>query len=187
MFNFLFGFIWTAFTTLIFIICLAVPGEQRGGSAMTLPTFLILILFEVIGLCLLIGGLKKIIKDKKTKKHGIKCYGVVSDIQPTGASVNGEPEYKAILNFINPETNKLETIEEIIGLNYNNYPIGSYVLCKYYQGDINLENIVSENEIPEDIKKYLIPSQQGSNYSNLEFSADREYVTIDGVQYKKVQ
>lgn len=35
MFNFLFGFIWTAFTTLIFIICLTVPGEQRGGSTMT--------------------------------------------------------------------------------------------------------------------------------------------------------
>ena len=61
------------------------------------------------------------------------------------------------------------------------------MLCKYYQGDINLENLVSENEIPGDVKKYLVPSQQIPNYTNLEFSADKEYVTIDGVQYKKNQ
>ena len=73
-----------------------------------------------------------------------------------------------------------------IGFNYNKYPINSYVLCKYYQGDINLENLVFENEIPGDIKKHLAPNQQMSNYSNLEFSVDKEYVTIDGVQYKKI-
>ena len=135
---------------------------------------------------MLISGLRKIIKDRKTKSHGIKCYGIVSDIQTTGSYVNDNPEYKAILNFVNPETNQLETIDEIIGFDCNKYPIDSYVLCKYYQGDINLENLVSENEIPGDIKKYLVPSQQVPNYSNLEFSADREYVTIDGVQYKKI-
>lgn len=186
MFKFLFGLVWTAFVTPIFIMCLVVPGEQRGGVDMNPFLFIFFILFEVIGLYMLISGLRKIIKDRKTKNHGIKCYGIVSDIQTTGSYVNGNPEYKAILDFVNPETNQLETIEEIIGFDYNEYPIDSYVLCKYYQGDINLENLVSENEIPGDIKKYLVTSQQVPNYSNLEFSADREYVTIDGVQYKKI-
>ena len=187
MFKLLFGLIWTAFVTPIFIMCLVIPGEQRGGVDMNPFLFIFFILFEAIGLYMLISGLSKIIKDRKTKNHGIKCYGIVSDIQMTGSYMNGNPEYKAKLDFINPKTNQLETIEEIIGFDYNKYPINSYVLCKYYQGDINLENLVPENEIPVEIKKYLVPNQLVPNYSNLEFSADREYVIIDGVQYKKVQ
>ena len=187
MFKFLFGLVWTAFVTPIFIMCLVAPGEQRNGADMDPFLFIFFIVFEVIGLYMLISGLRQIIKDRKTKKHGIKCYGIVRDIQTTGSYVNDKPEYKAILDFVNPETNQLETIEEILGFDYNKYPIDSYVLCKYYQGDINLENLVSENEIPGDIKKHLVPSQQMPNYTNLEFSADKEYVTIDGVQYKKNQ
>lgn len=187
MFNFIFGLIWTAFVTPIFIMCLVAPGEQRGGIDMNLSLFIVFILFEFIGLYLLVSGLKKIIKDKKTKKYGIQCYGIIREIQETGASVNDNPEYKAILHFLNPETNQIETIEEIIGLDYNKYPINSYILCKYYQGDINLENLISENEVPGAIKKYLVPAQQVSNYSNLEFSSDKEHVIIDGVKYKKMQ
>lgn len=184
MFKFLFGLIWTAFVTPIFIMCLVVPGEQRGGADMNPVLFIFLALFEVIGLYLIISGLRQIIKDRKTKKYGIPCYGIVRDIQTTGSSVNDRPEYKAILDFVNPETNQLETIEEIIGFDDNKYPINSYVLCKYYKGDINLENLVSENETPGYIKEQLVPKQVPNN-TNLEFSADREYVTIDGVQYKK--
>lgn len=115
MFKFLFGFVWTAFVTPIFIMCLVVPGEQRNGVDMDPFSFIFFIVFEVIGLYMLISGLRQIIKDRKTKKHGIICYGIVSDIQTTGSYVNGKPEYKAILDFVNPETNQLETIEEIIG------------------------------------------------------------------------
>ena len=187
MFKFLFGLAWTAFVTPIFIMCLVVPGEQRGGVDMNPFLFIFFILFEVIGLYLLISGLRKLIKDWKTKNQGIQCYGIVRDIQVTGSYVNDKPEYKAVLDFVNPETNQLETIEEIIGFNYNKYPINSYILCKYYQGDINLENLISENEISGDIKSCLVPNQQVPNYSNIEFSADKEYVTIDGVKYKRVQ
>ena len=187
MFKFIFGLVWTAFITPIFILCLVVPGEQRGGVDMNPFLFIFFILFELIGLYLLISGLIKIIKDKKTKKYGVQCYAVIDDIQETGSYVNNNPEYKAILNFVNPVTHQVETIEEIIGFDYNKYPINSYILCKYYQNDINLENLIYENEVPEDIKKQLVPKQQVPNYSNLEFSSDREYVTIDGIQYKKNQ
>lgn len=187
MFEFLFGLAWVTFVTPIFILCLVVPGEQRNGADMNLFLFAFFVLFEVIGVFMIIRGLRKIIKDKKTKKHGINCYGIVNDIKVTGSYVNGNPEYKAIIEFVNPETNQLGSIEEIIGFDHNKYPINSYVLCKYYQGDINFENIVPENEIPGDIKKYLVPKQQVPNYFNLEFSDDREYVTIDGVKYKKIQ
>lgn len=187
MFKLIFGLVWTAFITPIFIMCLVIPGEQRGGVDMNLFLFIFFIVFEFIGLYMLISGLKQIIKDNKTKKHGIQCYGIISEIQETGSYVNGNPEYKAMLHFLNPETNQIETIEEIIGFDYNKYPINSYVLCKYYQGDINLESHVYENEVPEFIKNYLVPMQQVPDYFALEFSPDKEYVTIDGIQYKKMQ
>ena len=68
MFNFIFGLIWTAFVTPIFIMCLVIPGEQRNGADMNLFLFTFFVVFELIGLYLLISGLKKIIKDKKLCK-----------------------------------------------------------------------------------------------------------------------
>ena len=187
MFQFLFGLAWSALITPIFVVCLVIPGAERGGADMSPLLFIFLLIFELIGLVMLILGLRKIIRDIKTKMHGVPCYGLVCDIGCTGASMNDNPEFKAIMTIINPETNQLETIDEIIGFDDDKYPINSYVLCKYYKGDINLGNIVNENEVPGDIKKRLVPRHQTPNYSNLEFSEDREYVTIDGVQYKKNQ
>lgn len=155
MFELIFGSIWTAFVTPIFLFCLFVPGEQRGGADMNLPLFAIFVLFEYVGIYVLTRGLKTVIKDIKTKKYGIECYGIVSNIKPTGARANNNPEFKAIIDFINPETNEVDTLEEIIGFNYNKYPVYTYVLCKYYQGDINIEHSIPEDEVPSDIKKYI--------------------------------
>lgn len=187
MFKLIFGLIWTFFVTFIIIVCLVVPGEQGKAMDMSLPLFIYLTLFELIGLFMLSGGLKKIIKDKRTKTNGMHCYGIIRDIQVTGSYINNDPEYKAIIDFVNPETDKVENTEEIIGFKYNEYPINSYILCKYYQGDINLESTISESMVPEEIKKALAPAKKITDYSSIEFSSDGEYVTIDGVQYKKNQ
>lgn len=187
MFQLIFGIIWTSFVTPIFIMCLVIPGEQRNGADMNLFLFIFFLVFEAIGIFLIAGGSKKIIKDRKTKKHGKPCYGMVIGILESGTYVNGSPEYKATLQFVNPENNQLETIEEIVGFDYNRYPIDSFVQCKYYEGDINLESLVPEDVIPEEIKNQLIMNRQEHNESNLEFSDDKEYVVIDGVQYKKNQ
>jgi len=188
MFKFKFGLVWTLFVTPIFIMCLVIPGEQRNGIDMNIFLFIFFIVFEIIGLYMLISGIKTIIKDKKTKKYGTQCFGIVRDIQQTGAYVNDNPEYKALLDIVNPETNQIEKIEEIVGFDYRKYPINSYIQCKYYEGDINIDRVVAENEIPGGIKRMIIPigQQQKPEYIDLEFSPDREYVTIDGVKYKKI-
>lgn len=189
MFKFIFGLIWTAFVTPVFIMCLLIPGEQRNGADMNIFLFLFFMVFETVGIYLIISGLKQIIKDKKTKKYGTQCFGIVRDIIHTGSYYNDKPEYKAVLDIVNPETNQIESLEEIIGFNDNKYPVNSYVQCKYFEGDINFDKAVSENEIPGGIKRLLVPIKQQHEkpeYMDLEFSPDREYVTIDGVKYKKV-
>lgn len=193
MFSLLFGLFWTAVVTPIFVMCLVIPAEQRHGAEMDPLLFIVFVIFELIGLYMIYYGLKRIIKDRKTKRHGVQCYGIIYDIQFTGTYYNDKPEYKAVVYFVNPETYQLENLEEIIGFDNTKYPIKSYVLCKYYQGDINIENIVSENEIPGDTKRKIdailstINTNQGPNYSNLEFSEDREEVVIDGITYKRVE
>lgn len=96
--------------------------------------------------------------------------------------INEAPEYKAKIELINPETNQREVLDEIIGLNYFKYPVNSYVLCKYFQGDVNIISIVPESEVPSFIKKSLPVIN-----TDIKYSDDKEYVNIDGINYKKVQ
>ena len=152
----LFGIIWTAFMTPIYLMCLIVPGEERGGIDMNAPLFIFLTIFELIGIYMIFVGIKKLIKDKKTDLYGLECYGIIRNILPTGVIVNNKPEYKAIIEFVNPETYETEDTEEIIGFDYNKYTKDFYVLCKYYEGDINLGSIIYDNEeVPTEIKNKL--------------------------------
>lgn len=185
MFNFTFGLIWLAITTPIFLLFILVPGAERGGAEVSLIPVLGFITFEVIGFYLLISGLKQIIKNRKTEKHGTQCFGMICDIQKTGAYSNGKAEYKAKVYFINPETRGIEKLEEIIGFDYNKYQIGSYIKCKYYQDDINISDQIQDYEVPEYIREYLDVYRPTPDISDIEFSSDREYVIIDGVRYRK--
>ena len=204
MFYLIFGIIWTLFTSIfVFAFCgsmfsyTSINGEPGRLSFNFNPELLIpsliIAVFLIVGIYLIVKGARQVIRDSKTKKYGIPCYGIVQNIKPTGVSINEQPEFKALLDIINPNTNQVENIEEVVGLNPNKYPIGSYVLCKYYEGDINFERIVQPSEISSSYRELLKPVNYTSgvpnefmSYTNLEFSPDREYVTIDGVKYKKV-
>jgi len=165
MFKLKFGAIWTIFTTIVFAIFILVPASVRNGDEVSLMPVLILGLFEVVGIFLLVSGAKQVIKDKKTSKYGLQCYGIIREILQTGSYVNNRPEYKAIVEFINPESQQLQSVEEIIGFDYNKYPVGYYVMCKYYEGDINLEYPVDETQTPEDVKKLLTVQTPINPYS----------------------
>lgn len=159
MFKLKFGILWTTITTAVFALFVFVPANVRNGDEVSLMPVLILGLFEVVGIILLVSGAKQVIKDKKTSKYGLQCYGIVRQILQTGSYVNNRPEYKAVIDFVNPESQQVQSIEEIIGFDYNKYPVNYYVMCKYYEGDINLEYPVDESQAPEDVKKVLAIAQ----------------------------
>ena len=152
------GFMLIAFSLIILVTFLNTTYSisQLGGY---LATLAVLTLFSVIGIICIIIGLTKSLKDKKTKKKGKECYAIVREHEETDTgtttSTGNKKEYKAILEFINPETNEIDDIEEIIGLYPNKYPVDSYLLCKYYKGDITIEKVLKEDEVPENIKKEL--------------------------------
>ena len=152
--------------------------------ALLMP-LVIISMFFIISIISLIVEIIAFVKNNKTKKYGTLCYGIVQDIKSTGLYINEQPEYKAILDIVNPNTNQLERVDENVGFNYNKFPIGSYVLCKYYNGDINFERIAHPSEVSSSLKELLKPIDYVSSVNDVEFSDDQEYVTIDGIKYKK--
>ena len=157
-----------------------------GTFALTGP-FILILLFDVIGAYLIISGGVIIISNIKTKRKGVQCYGVVRGINAKYQVVGDRMEYKAIIQIVNPETNQLEDFEENIGSDCDKYPVYSGVLCKYYQGDVNIIKKIDISEIPDKVKKRLIIMQGNLNNGKVEFSPDGEYVTINGIKYKKKQ
>lgn len=174
------GLFLISFFILFFIMCFCF-GENESENFVGL---LVPGLFLFIGLRLLISGFLKMLKDWKTKKHGEQCYAIIKDIQATGVLNCDHPEYKAIMSFVNPITYQVETIEEIIDFDKTKYPSNSYVLCKYFKNDINIESAVSKNDVPGDIKKLLLTSKEC--VSNLFMSIDGKFIIIDGYVYEKI-
>ena len=140
--------------------------------------------FGSIGTLLIILGLIYLVKELNTQRYGKECYGKVEDIKESGASINEQPEYISTVLIINPETSQIEEYQENTGYNVDRYPIGSFVLCKHYKKDINVDHLVPEEEVPLSIRERLdtVPIESSSE---IELSVDRDYITIDNIKYKK--
>ena len=191
MFELVFGIIWTLFTSIFAFVFIS------AGDDVPSLLVLMLIAFVVIGVYLIFIGAKKVIKDSKTNKFGIECFGIVRSVEPTNVYINDRPQYRTNIDIVNPNTLQLEQLSEVTGTNYYKYPINSYVKCKYYEGDINIIGMIIENDIPGDYKKLLVPNNNSNtsfsdpfnpappSYSDISFSEDRQTVTIDGETYIK--
>jgi len=150
MFKLKFGIIWTLFVSIVFGIVLFIPASKRGGDEISPGMILFLMLFEAIGIWMLVGGTKQIITDKKTDKYGSLAYGRIVGIRRTGAYVNGVPELEAVIATYIPEENKVKLFSEIIGIGNLNYRPGMYLLLKHFESDVNIVQTLQEKSIPFD-------------------------------------
>lgn len=183
----IFGVIWTIFIAFFTLGAYGTNGNVTVNgnlvshdefSSMLFPK-IIIGLFWVIGFWLIFQGLKKIIKDSTTNKNGEICFGKICNIYHSGTYVNGYPELKAdILVFI-PSTQETKTISEIIGFDINKYQIDSYVRLKYYNGDVNIEDVVDSSILPLNAQDILVSSRNTENYN----MALNDTIVIDGVEY----
>lgn len=151
----IFGIIWTVFTGVMGILIINSSGtmivngvevSRNDTGAMMIPIIFIGV-FILIGIILIVVGLKKVLKDIATSKNGIETYGVVIDISETGTRVNGRPELKAVVMVI-MEYGHMERFEEIIGFDYSKYPYGEYLKVKQYKDDINIIDRIDGSLIP---------------------------------------
>lgn len=168
------------------IFWLLITGVITGGFIMAADEagifpFFFLAIFWIIGISIFIKGIKKVIANHKTEKLGEDCYGQVKSVYPNGNYVNNAPEFNADFLVYIQSKNTIEQITEKVGFNANKYPINTFVKGKYYNGDINIKEIVDYNSIPLNIS---------ANFSHL-ISEDTnitgdDIITVNGVRYKKI-
>lgn len=60
---------------------------------------LFILLFPLIGLVFVIGGMRRGIKANRLLVHGVFAFGELIDKKPTGTTVNDMPEYKMIFEY----------------------------------------------------------------------------------------
>lgn len=179
MFEFWFGVVWLVFIAVFTIMFIVISVFSGAPFYIPILFLLILSLFWFVGIHLTVKGYKKIKADKETKLYGELCYGIISNIYESGAYVNDNPEYKADLLVYISSRREVELVSEVIGFDYNKYEIGTCVKLKYYNGDINIESVESNNALPYDaeaeIKRY-------KEHYKINLPSD-DTIIIDGVEY----
>ena len=94
---------------------------------------------------------KGAMKNENTETFGEICYGrVVKNV-----SDNNFTEHDSYMYVYIPSLFKLRLLRECIGKDYIKYPPGIYVKLKYYNNDINIEEIVTKEQVPPEILKKL--------------------------------
>lgn len=193
MFEFIFGLIWSLFTMLftwVFYFSngnISVNGKmvtQAEFNAMLFPKIFIGV-FWTVGIVLMFWGLKKIIRNMKTSKIGIECFGKIIKIYPSGTYINGIPELKAdFVVYIDTE-NKVETLSEVIGMNKYKFPIGAWFKLKYYEGDINIGELLKEDQVPLNVVD-IIESTIDNQKPTESIVEDKNIIEINGEKYMKI-
>lgn len=186
------GLIWILFMTIFTWVFYFSGGNisvnvqmvtQEEFNAMLFPKVFIGV-FWIIGIALLFFGLKKIIRNLKTSKNGMECFGKIIKIYPSGTYINGRPELKADFVVYLSEENKVEIISEVIGMDEYKFPRGGWVKLKHYEGDINVVDVVTEYEVPLNIVDMI-----DSTYNEktiLHSEEDENIIEINGQRYMKI-
>lgn len=172
MFLLIFGIVWTLFSALFLIIPIL------AGEGFDL--FIIIpLLFIAIGIVIIVISSKKIIRDKKTDKYGEIGYGIIQSVYNSGTYINGVPELKADVLVYLESQNRVETISEIIGMGRPKYQINAVVKLKYYNGDINfIEEVTNYDYLSENIRIFI-----DNNKTNVD---NNDIIEINGAKYKRI-
>ena len=194
MFELMFGGIWTTITAILTFVfyggfgsggTITVNGEvvsQAQFNAMLWPK-LFFGIFWIIGLAFLIKGLKKLFANMATNFVGKETYGYVVDIINSNGYVNGNPVYNVKIAILQ-KNRQFEEYIETSGLDYDKYPIGTYVKVKHHKNDINILGDAREYDVPLELKNYVeeryIIERQRENEAKGE-----DVIYIDGVRYVK--
>ena len=151
MFNFKFGAAWTVVFTAIFGASYYAFGGQINIKEVRAIALGLFILFESIGIFLMITGAWTVYNDKSTEKRGEISYGRIIKVYPSGAFVNGEAELVADIAAYIPNKKRTKLFSEIIGFDPKKYIPGMYLRLKQHANDVSIVEIVEESEVPNEI------------------------------------
>ena len=195
MFDFIFGLVWTIFTS-IFILGFyfsggnitvnGIPVTQEEFNAMLWPKILFGV-FLLIGLTFLIRGIKHMLTNTTTTLIGREAYGYILTSYPNGTIVNGRPLHDAEI-LVAKTDNTFEIFTENIGGKLSKYYPGSYVKVKYHNKDVNILNSVHDSQVPYATRNRLQNELENEEkYAHYNISGDEskmsDTIIVDGVEY----
>lgn len=179
-----FGFTFT-FSSLVFgIVYFSIAGipsidsiiNSNGFFFEMLFPIVILGIFLIVGITLIVKGFKKLVIDFSTNTKGEECFGKIYNTYNSGVYINESPELKADILVYIPSIGETRVISEVIGFDRLKYPFGSFVKLKYYNGDINLQAVVDEQELPANARAEF-------EKFNLSFLGLEKTIFVNGVEY----
>ena len=116
----------------------------------------VLIAIDALAIYSLILSTKRYIINRNIEKKGLDCYGIVRNVNPDYDYIGEFHDRKLDVEIVNPNTLQLEHIIEEVETVEDEFPVNSYVKCKYNNGYINIIEIVDPKDIPGDAKKLLV-------------------------------
>lgn len=163
---------------------------QAEFSTMLWPK-LFLGVFLVIGIVMIVIGIRKIWCNSTTARYGRETHGIVIDVYPSGSRINGRPILNASVAIIEEDGSIGEYVESI-GMSYTKYRPGYFVKVKHYNGDINILETVEPGMVPYGLKEKLEMNsgfgQQDYNYgfrNDIENTRTSDTIAINGVEYER--
>lgn len=191
MFELFFGLMWTAITAIVTfgfygtngdVYVNDTPVSHETFSAMLWPK-LFFGLFWVVGFFMigkgLFGIIRKTLRKNLINTKGEECFGRVQNVYNPGIYVNEKPGLKADILMYIPSIQDTQTSSKTIGFDKDQYPIGSYVKLKYYNGDINIEGPIDEFELPSDVKHQFEEIPMPDSFG-------QDTIIVDGVEYVRM-
>lgn len=182
MFELCFGLIWIVFSSIAIGAVFSIPKSERPIAAIVM-----IVVFLIIGIVIMAIGIKKLVSNMLTAVKGIETYGIIMDIYPSGASVNGKNIMNADVIIIEEDGNRGRYTESI-GTGGNKYNTGDYVKVKYYKNDINIIDRVQKEEIPYyTLEKLSIEEEIINGPVNESIEVNGDTIVVNGVEYVRKQ
>ena len=139
MFEIIFGAIWMGFLLPFYYVFFTNP------NGVEIPAILIIGLFSIVGIAMLIMGIRKVARKNRVKKEGYDCYGKISMIRPNGTYLSGRPQLDAEVVCCVRGVPKIFTAT--IGFKYGDYYPGACVKIRCLDDDAILLELANENRI----------------------------------------
>ncbi len=112
-------------------------------------------IFGVVGIVFVVSAIRQKRRDKATEENGENCFGTIIRMYPNGSRINNRLAYNVDVLIYIGSLGQTILVTENIGLSAFKYPLDSYLICKYYNGDINIKGLADINEMPIDVKERL--------------------------------
>lgn len=181
MFDLCFGFIWVVVSSIGLGAVFSLPKSERPT-----PAIVMIIMFLIIGIVIMVIGIKKLVSNMLTEIKGIETYGVIMDIYPSGASVNGRNIMNVDVNIVE-ENGNIGRYTESIGTG-RKYNTGDFVKVKYYKYDINIKGKVRKEEIPYyTLEKISVEDEIINRPVGDSIVINGDTIVVNGVEYVRKQ